>query len=73
MEGFTPIPTIMWIGPDDIPVSTNESANPRINTESSQLIFSDITDANSGPYKCRVSVGNGAEATTTVMVGTTCK
>ena len=61
----------MWIGPDDSAVSTD--GNPRINTESNQLIFSDIIAVNSGTYKCRVSIGNDIEAVTAVIAGTTCK
>ena len=72
-EGFGLSPIIVWIGPGDSAVSTDGSANPRINTESNQLIFSDITAANSGTYKCRVSVGNNIEAATAVAAGTTCK
>ena len=63
----------MWIGPGDSEVSTDSSANPRINTESNQLIFSDIIAANSGTYKCRVSIGNDIEAVTAIIAGTTCK
>ena len=73
VEGFNPAPTISWIGPDDSPVSTDDSANPRIDTESEQLIFSDVTAANSGAYKCRVSVGNDIEATTSIIASTTGK
>ena len=70
---FNLSPTFVWIGPDDNPVSTDSDANPRVNAESNQLVFSDITPENSGAYKCRVSVGNDVGATTRIVAGTTCK
>ena len=73
VEGITPVPTITWIGPGDRPVSTEDSANPRVNAESNQLVFSDITAANSGAYKCRVSLENDVTATAIIIADTTCK
>ena len=73
MDDFIAAPTFSWRGPDDSLVSTEESANPRINTDTKQLIFRDITIANSGVYKCRVSVGGDAEAATVIVIDTTCE
>jgi hypothetical protein len=57
---FSP-PTIVWIAPDGSEVPTVESSNPRMNPETRELIFSDITANSRGQYTCR-SVVNIPEA-----------
>ena len=52
---FTP-PTITWIDPDGTPVSTEGGSNPRVDPETRQLIFSDITSRNKGTYTCQAVV-----------------
>ena len=52
---FTP-PTITWIDPDSIEVPTLESSNPRMDSRTGQLIFSDITTSKRGTYTCRAVV-----------------
>ena len=52
---FTP-PTITWIAPNGREVPTGGSSNPRINPQTRQLIFSDITTTNRGTYLCRAVV-----------------
>ena len=57
---FTP-PTITWIAPNGREVPTGGSSNPRMNPQTRQLIFSDITTTNSGVYMC-LAVVNIPEA-----------
>ena len=52
---FSP-PTIIWIGPDGSEVPTVESSNPRMNPQTRELIFSDITRNNIGQYTCHFAV-----------------
>ena len=47
-------PTITWLLSDGEPVPA--SGNPMMNSDTGQLIFSDITNENSGVYTCRASV-----------------
>ena len=76
---FSP-PTIVWIAPSGSEVSTLESnINPRMNPQTGQLIFSDITTSNRGQYTCR-SVVNIPESqindyfdAATVLVNTNCE
>ena len=49
---FSP-PTIVWIAPDGSEVPTVESSNPRMNPQTRELIFSDVTANNRGQYTCR--------------------
>ena len=76
---FSP-PTIIWITPGGSEVPTEESSNPRMNSQTRELIFSDITINNRGQYTCR-SVVNIPEAriddytfgTDIVQVNTDCE
>ena len=75
---FTP-PTIAWIAPDGRTVPTVESSNPRMDSLTGQLIFSDITASNGGTYTCSAAI-NIPEAQivnysdeTTVEVNTECE
>ena len=76
---FSP-PTIVWVAPGGSEVPTIESSNPRMNPQTRELIFSDITTTNRGLYNCR-SVVNIPEAridgytfgTDTVQVNTDCE
>ena len=52
MNLFTP-PIITWIAPDGREVPAIESNNPRMDSRTVQLIFSDITPSNRGTYTCR--------------------
>ena len=47
-------PTITWLFSNGNPVPT--SGNPMMNSDTGQLIFSDITSENSGVYTCRASL-----------------
>ena len=76
---FSP-PTIVWMAPGGSEVPTEESSNPRMNPQTRDLIFSDVTLNNRGQYTCR-SVVNIPEAqiadytfgTDTVQVNTDCE
>lgn len=48
---FSP-PTVHWRDPNNIEVATSADSNPRMDLQTGQLIFSEITPANSGTYKC---------------------
>ena len=52
---FAP-PIIIWRDPNGRDVPTGESSNPRMDPITRQLIFNDITEANSGLYECRAVV-----------------
>lgn len=52
---FNP-PSITWIGPDGYEVLAGGSNNPMIIPQTGELVFSDITSNNSGPYVCRAVV-----------------
>ena len=52
---FTP-PTITWIAPNGSEVPTMENSNPRIDSQTGRLIFSDVTTNNRGTYTCRAVV-----------------
>ena len=49
---FTP-PTIMWTDPNGRDLPLGGMGNPRVDSPTKQLVFSDITEANSGAYMCR--------------------
>ena len=76
---FSP-PTIVWVAPGGSEVPTVESSNPRMNPQTRELIFSDVTSNNRGQYTCR-SVVNIPQAqiddytfgTSTVQANTDCK
>ena len=75
---FSP-PTIVWIAPGGSVVPTMESNNPRMNPQTGQLIFSDITTNNRGQYTCRVVINipeaqiNNYFDAATVTANTSCK
>ena len=52
---FSP-PTITWRDPSDVTVSSDSSSNPKIDSVTGQLIFSEITSGNSGTYTCQAVV-----------------
>ena len=76
---FSP-PTIVWVAPGGSKVPTVVFSNPRMNPQTRELIFSDITTTNRGLYTCR-SVVNIPEAQIddytfgidTVQVNTDCE
>ena len=75
---FSP-PTIIWIAPDGTEVPTLESNNQRMDPQTGQLIFSDITLNNRGRYTCRAVVNipeaqiNNYFDAATVQVNTNCE
>ena len=76
---FSP-PTIVWVAPGGSEVPTVVFSNPRMNPQTRELIFSDITLNNRGQYTCR-SIVNIPQAqiddytfgTDTVQVNTDCE
>lgn len=52
---FSP-PNITWIGPDGYEVMTGGDSNPMIKPQTGELVFNDITSANSGSYVCHAVV-----------------
>ena len=52
---FTP-PTITWIAPDGMEIPIGGSSNPRIDPQTRQLIFSDISATDRGLYMCHAVV-----------------
>ena len=48
---FTP-PTITWRDPNGLIVSIERGSNPRMDHDTRQLVFSDITARNQGIYTC---------------------
>ena len=52
---FTP-PIITWIDPRGNQVSLGGDDNPRVETETRNLIFSDVTINNRGVYTCRAVI-----------------
>ena len=73
MDGFITAPSISWIAPGGTPVSTDQNANPRLNSQTKQLILSSISSANHGVYMCRLGVGISFEAFTGVDVDAECE
>jgi hypothetical protein len=76
---FSP-PTIVWTDPGGSEVPTVESSNPRMNPQTRELIFSDITPNNIGQYICRSVVDiplsqifDYTFGTDTVQVNTDCE
>ena len=52
---FSP-PTILWIAPDGRDVPADEGSNPRVDSQTKQLIFNGITPTNAGSYACRTTL-----------------
>lgn len=73
VDGFVTTPTVLWVGPRGSAVSIEEEANPRADPSTFQLIFSNITTANSGNYVCNVIVGNSTEASMSVNISDECE
>lgn len=70
LYGIDTEPIFSWSAPDGSLVSTRESANPRIDTQSRQLYFNDISTANGGSYTCQVAVSTDNTARTSITVDT---
>ena len=49
---FTP-PIITWTDPNGRDLPLGGTSNPRVDPQTKQLVFSGITEANSGTYMCR--------------------
>ena len=73
VDGFIMTPIISWIAPDGTSVSTEESASPRLDSQTKQLIFSDTAAANFGEYMCRLGVGENIEAFTDIIIDANCE
>ena len=56
VENLFSSPTVSWIAPDGRDVPYDEGSNPRVDTQTKQLLFSGITTANAGSYTCRAVV-----------------
>ena len=75
---FSP-PTITWIAPDGREVPTIVSDNQRMDPQTRELIFSDVTPSNRGQYTCRAVVNipeahiDGYFDANTVQVNTNCE
>ena len=76
---FSP-PTIIWMAPGGSEVPTVESSNPRMNPQTRELIFNDVTSNNRGQYTCRsvvnipqAQIDNYTFGTSTVQANTDCK
>ena len=52
---FAP-PDIRWRDLNDRPVPTEGGSNPRVDPETRQLIFTNITESNSGRYLCEAVI-----------------
>ena len=50
---FTPS-IITWTDPNGRDLPLGGTGNPRVDSQTKQLVFSDITEVNSGAYMCRV-------------------
>ena len=68
VAGFVVTPTTSWVGPNGREVSTDESANPRTDSQTMHLIFDNITAANSGTYTCQVVISGNVEASTSIDI-----
>ena len=66
--GIDTEPAFTWLAPDGSAVSREESANPRIDTQSRQLVFSNIATARSGVYMCQIKVTRDNIARTSVYI-----
>ena len=73
MDGFITTPSISWIAPDGTSVSTEGRSNPRLDNQTKQLIFSDISAASPGVYMCRLGVGISFEVFTGVDIDAQCE
>ena len=56
VENLFRSPNLSWIGPDGREVPTDEGSNPRVGSQTKQLIFSGITATNAGSYSCRAII-----------------
>ena len=56
VENLFSSPTVSWIAPDGRDVPYDEGSNPRMDSQTKQLLFSGITTANTGSYTCRTVV-----------------
>ena len=72
-DDFIATPSISWITPNGISVSTEGNSNPRLDDQTKQLIFRDISAASPGEYRCRLNIGINFEAFTGVDVGPECE
>jgi hypothetical protein len=66
--GIDTEPTFSWLAPDGSAVSSEESANPRVDVRNQQLILSDVTTVRSGVYMCQISVASNNMAGTSVYI-----
>ena len=80
VQNLFSLPTIVWIAPGGSEVPSVESNNRRMNPQTGQLIFSDITPNNRGPYTCRsvvnipeAQINNYSFGTDTVEINTNCE
>ena len=46
-------PIITWMDQNGIPLPSEEGSNPRMDPETGQLLFDNITSGNSGTYTCQ--------------------
>ena len=75
---FSP-PTITWIAPDGREVPTVVSDNRRMDPQTRELVFSDVTPSNKGQYTCHAVVNipeahiDGYFDANTVQVNTNCE
>ena len=54
VEGLVTPPSITWIGPAGQEVPTAGSNDPKVDVQTRNLIFNDVTTNNRGVYVCRV-------------------
>ena len=54
VEGLVTPPSITWIGPGGEEVPTAGSNDPKVDDQTRNLIFNDVTTNNKGVYVCRV-------------------
>ena len=73
MDGFIATPSISWITPNGTSVATEGSSNPRLDDQTKQLIFRDVSAAGPGEYRCHLNIGMNFEAFTRVDVGSGCE
>ena len=66
--GIDTEPTFSWLAPDGSAVSSVESANPHVDTQNGQLMFSDIIAVRSGVYICQINVASDNTARTNVYI-----
>ena len=79
VEGLVTAPTIVWIDPSGNLVPTGENYNPKVDAETRNLVFSDVTLNNRGVYTCRAVVSipealiSNYSDESTIPINTTCK